>query len=122
VPGPSVPDGAFGALPAVLPWCVAYAGFLLALHWRERRFPASLLWLGLVSYSVYLLHPVLLPIVDDDRFSPWTGLAVLVVGTVVAAAIAQRFVEAPGQALGRRLRARLRATSPRERSGAATSH
>jgi len=109
VPGPSVPDGAFGVRPAVLPWVVAYAGFLLALRWRTRRFPTALLWLGLVSYSVYLLHPVLLPVVDDGPIGPWTGLVLLLVGTVAAAAIAHRLVEVPGQELGRRLRTRLRA-------------
>jgi peptidoglycan/LPS O-acetylase OafA/YrhL len=108
-PGPSVVDGAFGVTPAVLPWVVAYAGFLLALRWRRRRFPAVLVWLGLVSYSVYLLHPVLLPLLDDHQTHPWLGLAVLLLGTVALAAVVQRFVEAPGQGLGRRWRTRLRA-------------
>lgn len=108
VPGPSVVDGAFGVTPAVLPWVVAYAGFLVAIRWRERHFPAVLVWLGLVSYSVYLLHPVLLPLLAESRSHPWVRLAVLLVGTVAMAAVVQRFVEAPGQELGRRWRARLR--------------
>jgi peptidoglycan/LPS O-acetylase OafA/YrhL len=68
-----------------------------------------LVWLGLVSYSVYLLHPVLLPLLADPQTDPWLGLAVLLLGTVALAALVQRMVEAPGQQLGRRWRARLRA-------------
>ena len=104
----------------MLPWVVAYAAFLLALRWRHLRFPPALLWLGLVSYSVYLLHPVVLPVVDDGAFDPWVGLGLLLVVTLAASALAQRFVEAPGQDLGRRWRARIRARSARVEGDAAT--
>ena len=41
VPAPEATHAAFGLLPAVLPWAVVYAGFLLALRWRHLRFPAG---------------------------------------------------------------------------------
>jgi peptidoglycan/LPS O-acetylase OafA/YrhL len=120
VPGLAATDAAFGLVPAVVPWALAYAGFFLALRWRTRTFPRTLLTLGLVSYSVYLLHPVVLPAVDDGAFDPWVGLGLLLVITVGASVLSHRFVEMPGQALGRRWRARLRVRATRVEGGPAT--
>jgi peptidoglycan/LPS O-acetylase OafA/YrhL len=90
--------------------------FAIAYAMRNRTVPAALTWLGRVSYSLYLLHIVvlyLMPRVVPDLgthtfgFRVAAGLAYLVVALGVAW-LAYRMVEIPGQALGRKVTARLR--------------
>ena len=77
--------------------------------------PAILTWLGQISYSLYLLHAIVLFLIpravpDLGTRTPLvraaTGLAYLIVVLGLAWA-SYRMVELPGQALGRRLVARL---------------
>ncbi len=92
---------------------------------RGRRIPYALAWLGLISYSVYMLHmPVLriffLVMGNPLRFPPLVqlglGLAVLA-GVCGVSWLTYRFVELPMQRLGRRLAKRRPAapTPARER-------
>ena len=88
-------------------------GFAYAL--RNRTIPAVLVWLGKISYSLYLLHVIvlfLLPRIVPDLGTRPIGVRVSVglawLAVVLALAwLAYRMVELPGQALGRRLTARL---------------
>jgi peptidoglycan/LPS O-acetylase OafA/YrhL len=86
----------------------AFALFRLARH---RRTPRLLAWLGLVSYSVYLVHYVLLELLRPLL----TGLgnrlpapaevpvAAAYLGLVAGVSwLTYRFVEVPGQRFGRR--------------------
>ncbi|QXJ26165.1 acyltransferase [Actinomadura graeca] len=96
-------------------WSIAVAAawltFLAGLALRHRAMPRALVWLGLVSYSVYLLHPLAVQAVWRAAGDPvgqpaierlaWGG--VLVSGVLVAAGLAHRYVERPAQRLGRRL-------------------
>jgi len=64
------------------------------------------MWLGRVSYSLYLLHVPILDFVLHNFYGtvPLIGLIALAVGlSLVAAELAYRFVERPAIALGRRL-------------------
>ncbi|YCK37846.1 acyltransferase family protein [Actinomadura sp. ATCC 39365] len=89
----------------------AWLTFAAAMALRRRAMPSWLTWLGLVSYSIYLLHPLLLESVEfflpePSDVPPAARLAVLV--AVCAAllglcALTWRWVEAPAQRLGRRL-------------------
>ena len=108
VPGGTDPEGALGLSSTLLPWGVAYLAVLAAYgdRRRPRDFPRVVVALGVVSYSVYLLHPIALDVAVELAGGPWVRLGVSVVGTLAAAAVTQRWVEAPGQALGRRWRAR----------------
>jgi peptidoglycan/LPS O-acetylase OafA/YrhL len=95
----------------VLAWIsaivLAAISFALAMALRRRRLPRWLTGLGLISYSVYLLHPVLLMVTDvtigrwrQDNLAVELGfLAVL----LLLSWAAQRYVEAPGQRWGRHL-------------------
>jgi peptidoglycan/LPS O-acetylase OafA/YrhL len=96
---------------------VALAGltFAAGFAFRKRRIPAALAWLGVVSYSIYLIHPLL---VDGYRDIAWTHaqhpvwMQLLVAGGFLAAvlacsAVTYYLVEAPMQRLGRRAAARL---------------
>ena len=91
---------------------VALAGltFAIGLALRNLPIPSVLAWLGLVSYSVYLMHPLLLDVYDSIRFTHSghpVGLQVAVTGAFLAVllaccALTYHLVEAPMQRLGRR--------------------
>jgi len=97
---------------------VALAGltFAIGMALRNLRVPAALAWLGLVSYSVYLLHPLFLDAYDSLPFSPgfqqpiWQQVAAAAVFlAVLLAGCAGTYylLEAPMQRVGRRVAARL---------------
>jgi peptidoglycan/LPS O-acetylase OafA/YrhL len=89
--------------------------FAVAMLCRHKKVPRALAWLGLVSYSVYLLHPVLIeaynsvPWAQNENFVPMELLlvAVFVLVLLVCCGLTQRFIEAPMQRLGRRVAGRL---------------
>lgn len=89
--------------------------FGVGLALRDRHVPRLLIGLGTISYSVYLLHPVLLTVSDGTigrlrQNSPLPEIAFFAV-LLPLCVLSQRYVEAPGQALGRRL-ARRRPHTP----------
>jgi len=77
--------------------------------------PRALAWLGLVSYSVYLLYPALLevyghvPWTRNQNFVPMELLlvAAFVLVLLVCSGLTYRCIEAPMQRLGRRAARRL---------------
>jgi peptidoglycan/LPS O-acetylase OafA/YrhL len=95
-----------------------FSAFLLAgltfgagLALRHLRWPRALTWLGLISYSIYLLHPLVIEVYHHFH---WTrqhhtfGLQVLLAAFLLAAIIALSSVtylsvERPMQNLGRRV-------------------
>jgi peptidoglycan/LPS O-acetylase OafA/YrhL len=89
--------------------------FTVAMLCRHKRVPRALAWLGLVSYSVYLLHPVLIeaytsvPWTQNENFVPMELLlvAMFVAVLLVCCGLTYRFIEAPMQRLGRRVAGRL---------------
>ena len=101
----------------------AAAVFGLGLAVRNRRIPRFAAWLGMISYSVYLLHPLVFPAYRTfhgfDRNFGIPGqilLAAALVALVIAAsAVTYYAVEKPMQRLGRRV-ARGRQTGAPARS------
>jgi peptidoglycan/LPS O-acetylase OafA/YrhL len=98
--------------------------FAAGLALQHRRVPAVMAWLGLVSYSVYLVFPLLLDLYDDIPLPAayhqvaWLQAGALVIFYAVVlgcAATTYYLVEAPMQRLGRRLAARLNNKSCRWR-------
>jgi peptidoglycan/LPS O-acetylase OafA/YrhL len=96
-------------------WCTAIAAtavtFGAGFALRKRHIPVWAATLGLISYSVYLLHPVLLMVTDgtigrpqQDRVEAEVAfLAVL----LLLCRLTHRFVEAPAQRWGRTLARRM---------------
>lgn len=88
----------------------AYAVFGAALLLRRYRWPRPLVYLGTISYSVYLLHAlVLVLVIPPVPGGPWANFALLMAITLVGSALTYRFVEKPAIALGRRVVAARRA-------------
>jgi peptidoglycan/LPS O-acetylase OafA/YrhL len=97
---------------------IALAGltFAIGMALRNLRVPAVLAWLGVVSYSVYLLHPLFLDAYDNLPFAPgdhqpiWLQLgaaAVFLAVLLACCAGTYYLLEAPMQRLGRRVATRL---------------
>ncbi|HET7720182.1 MAG TPA: acyltransferase, partial [Acidimicrobiales bacterium] len=104
-PGGADPDGPLGLTSAFVPWVAGYAAVLVLHRYRHLRFPRVATWLGVVSYGVYLLHPLVLAVLRHRGAGPAVAILGTLAGSAVVAGIAHRLVEVPGQALGRRLRA-----------------
>ncbi|MFI6324988.1 acyltransferase family protein [Nonomuraea sp. NPDC050556] len=91
---------------------LAGASFGVAMAVRHRRVPRVLVWLGLISYSLYLVHHPLLrlfvEITGDLRWSAvhvQVGLAVVFTAAILGASwLSYRFVEKPAQEWGRRVK------------------
>ncbi|GII62240.1 hypothetical protein Skr01_23250 [Sphaerisporangium krabiense] len=120
----AIQGGWWWVRPQVWLTTVALAGatFAGAMALRGRRMPRALLWLGLVSYSLYLVHHPLLKlgvqITGDLRWAPPSAqiLAAVAFLTLILAvsALSYRYVERPMQNLGRRLATRrVPAAAPR---------
>ncbi|MFE2419866.1 acyltransferase family protein [Streptomyces hokutonensis] len=96
-------------------WVVAFLLAVLTfgsgLALRRRRVPRWLTWLGTISYSVYLVHPVLLAVTDGTigrlrQDSPVAELAFVAV-LLPLCALTYRYVEVPSRRWGRRLARRV---------------
>jgi peptidoglycan/LPS O-acetylase OafA/YrhL len=107
VPGAIDPEGELGMSSTLLPWAVAYGLLFTAHALRHRGVPRWLARLGLVSYSVYLLHPLVLAVVLEAAAGPWVQFGAVLAGTVALSALTHRYVEIPGQDFGRRVRRQL---------------
>jgi peptidoglycan/LPS O-acetylase OafA/YrhL len=80
------------------------AGFVA----RHARIPRAIAALGLISYSVYLLHPILLQLFlagSTRSTAPWPAQALAVLGLVAivlaVSAVTYRLIELPAQRFGR---------------------
>jgi peptidoglycan/LPS O-acetylase OafA/YrhL len=93
---------------------LAGATFGVGLAMRRVRIPRWCSWLGVISYSVYLLHPLVfnayrsVPVLHRTHTMPdqvlfFAGLLAVIIGL---SALTHYLVEKPMQRLGRRVAAR----------------
>ncbi|MFF4036122.1 acyltransferase family protein [Streptomyces sviceus] len=100
-------DDHFARRGWIVAFLLAVLTFAVGLGARGRRVPPVLSGLGTISYSVYLVHPVLLAVIDATVGRRRQDSLVLEVAFFAAllpvCLLTHRCVEAPGQAWGRRL-------------------
>jgi peptidoglycan/LPS O-acetylase OafA/YrhL len=85
----------------------AYLLFGALFLLRRKSFPRVLVYLGTISYSVYLVHALVLLFPRPD-LPPFVLYAVLLTVTIGLASLTYRLIEKPGQLTGRRVIARYR--------------
>ncbi|GAA4568396.1 acyltransferase family protein [Planotetraspora kaengkrachanensis] len=120
----SIQAGWWWVQPDVWITTMALAGgtFALGMALRGRPIPGVLTWIGLISYSIYLLHHPLLrglnSLMGDLRSLPAALQYAVSLGYLAVLLtlswLTYRFVEAPAQRLGKRVSRSLR--SPRTAS------
>ncbi|GAA3567985.1 acyltransferase [Nonomuraea rosea] len=81
-----------GWAPALV---LAFGVFALAYGLRHRSFPRWLTRLGVISFSLYLLHPILLHVVPN--------LPLYLLALIPLSLLTYHLIEAPAQRLGKRL-------------------
>ncbi|MGW2892657.1 acyltransferase family protein [Streptomyces griseoruber] len=97
-------------------WIVAFLLAVLTfgagLAVRGRRLPRVLTGLGTISYSAYLVHPVLLTVIDSTvgrrRHDSLALEAAFFTVLLPLCLLTYRYIEAPSQSWGRRLARRVR--------------
>lgn len=96
-------------------YAAAISSFVLLTHFVQLKHPA-LVWLGGVSYSVYLLHPSMLMLsnllLDSLQVAPLYHALLASVLTLAIAQLCFRFIETPFIQLGKRLNNRHAKTQP----------
>jgi len=88
-------------------WTLTVGAFLCLIELRHRSMPRVLSWLGVRSYSIYLLHPFVLVFLTPSGWPFWTFMPALLGTTILLATLSHRWIELPGIALGRRIEKRL---------------
>lgn len=84
---------------------LGFALFLVPMAMKNVEFPKVILWLGRISYSIYILHDV----VPIPRFlSGAAGFAFQLAETLILSALCYRFIELPGIEFGKRLIGKLK--------------
>src|SRR5262245_49385690 len=88
-----------------LTFLVAYLVFGAALLLRRYQFPRVLVWLGAISYSLYLWHAVVLRAISATPYRPLT-FSVWLAATIVVSWLSYRFIEQPFIKIGRKVAGR----------------
>ncbi len=89
-------------------WAGAYAVFTLGVLARRRRWPTALVGSGQISYSLYLIHPLVLACLPVGP--AWLYMPTFFALTFVLSTLTYRLVERPCIDLGRRLERRATAS------------
>lgn len=83
---------------------LGYAAFVLILRLgRDYTWPSWLIWCGTISYSIYLMHIIVLGIIAPTSFP---GVVSVLVITLLVSACTYYSIEAPSMRLSRRLTTR----------------
>jgi peptidoglycan/LPS O-acetylase OafA/YrhL len=97
---------------------VGYGAFFLLLRYRNTHFPPALITLGKLSFSIYLVHGLLL---QANWPHPYQQVLFVLIGTSLLAPITYKFIELPGISAGKHLIELRRAQRLANRSQSTTS-
>jgi peptidoglycan/LPS O-acetylase OafA/YrhL len=78
----------------ILAFILGYSLFCVAFVLRDHEVPKPLIWLGRISYSVYLVHTLVLPAVGH-YLSGTVGIITFFAATLCVSEVTYRFIEAP---------------------------
>jgi peptidoglycan/LPS O-acetylase OafA/YrhL len=81
-------------------WGLAYATFGILLMLRNRQFPKWILWIGRISYSLYLVHGLVLDLLPKS-LNPVVFVAAVMGLSIAISAFTYEFVEKPAIAFHR---------------------
>lgn len=87
--------------PLLIAWFGGFT-FCAALYCIRHRSLRALVGLGTISYSIYVLHPVVLVVMPLPR-APLLTMAVGLAATIAVSALTYRFIEKPTIGIGRRV-------------------
>ncbi|AXC10692.1 putative membrane protein [Acidisarcina polymorpha] len=85
------------------PWFVGFVMFFAAYALRNREFPAVGMWLGRISYSVYLVHPIISFLFRYGRTGGIGLFLITIAVTLLVATVTYYAIEKPMIDLGHRI-------------------
>jgi peptidoglycan/LPS O-acetylase OafA/YrhL len=91
---------------SMLARCIGFTIFSGALLLPARRIPSSLRRLGVISYSIYLMHPLVITLIPQIGSATVTGL-IWLGSSIVVAALTYGLIELPAMTFGRQLTSRV---------------
>lgn len=91
---PSKGEDGWNLLGVSASWVLAYVLFGSLYALRNRSFPRWILWLGRISYSLYLVHGIVLSLLPAD-LNPVISVASVIGLSVAISAVTYEFIEKP---------------------------
>jgi peptidoglycan/LPS O-acetylase OafA/YrhL len=99
-------------------WSTAFLLFCLFFVLRDRTFPRPLKLLGVISYSLYLFHPLVNDTVDLARYGLVVNMSVRIMITIICSTSIYWLIERPSISIGRRVNQRMATTDVAEAAAA----
>lgn len=96
--------GASSFWPVTNAWIMAYILFSLSVKFRTMTYPSSFVYLGAISYSLYLMQASVIPIVFKYIESPLLQSSVTIFSTILLSSITYELVEKPFIKFGKKIR------------------
>lgn len=100
----------FRAVAAVTSWVAAYAFVLAMVACRRASWPKSWVWLGVISYSMYLMHPFVM-LTLRQFCTGWTYVLGSLAGSIAISSVTYLALEKPAIRFGKSLLHRERTSS-----------
>lgn len=98
--------GAASFVPMLAAWLGAYLIFSVGVWLWRGQAPRWLRWIGMISYSVYLMQALVIALVPIQA-NPVLTVALWVAGTIAVSVVTYHLVEKPAVRLGRRVSIRV---------------